>query len=81
MPHLTSCVSVPIDLASRGDNNQYAPRIVGNPEMLRRLRSWAEPLIGEISEPYLLALQEIIESAAALPENAGVIPRYRATDD
>lgn len=53
------------------------PPILGDPEMLARLRVWAEPLVGEISDPYLLRLQEIIEDAAT---NSGGTPRYRSTD-
>ena len=51
--------------------------IVGNPKMLGRLRAWAEPLVGAISDEFLVRLQVIIEDAAT---RVGITPRYRAHD-
>jgi hypothetical protein len=51
-----------------------AQPILGDPEMLQRLRHWVEPLIGKISDWSLRRLQLTIEDAA---RDAGMIPQYR----
>lgn len=58
------------------------PTIVGDPEMLARLRAWAEPRIGPISTGggpgSIELLQELIEELAAA---SGAMPQYRKPSD
>jgi len=52
--------------------------IRGNEEMLARLRAWAEPLIGPVSDWSLAGLQTILEDAS---DECGIIPQYRKVSD
>lgn len=64
-----------------GDVCEWAdshPKIRGEPEMLERLRAWAEPLLGhsipDDGPGNIQRLQDIIEDAAAA---SGMTPQYR----
>lgn len=61
-------------------DNQTSPSVRGDPDMLARLRAWAEPLAGPIADvgPGGLAdLQKIIEDFA---DETGLVPQYRKSN-
>ena len=51
--------------------------IRGNSEMLARLRTWVEPLVGKISDRSLRELQIIIGDGA---DTAVMVPQYRKSN-
>lgn len=55
-------------------NEPKQTTIRGNPEILERLRTWAEPMTGPIPEWHLSRLQSILEDAA---DATGMVPQYR----
>jgi hypothetical protein len=60
-------------------SNQSTPPITirGNSEMLARLRTWVEPLVGKISDRSLRELQIIIEDGV---DAAVMVPQYRKSN-
>lgn len=61
-----------------GPGPQAQTTIRGNPEMLARLRAWAEPRIGPINSRSLIGLQTILEDAS---DKCGIVPMYRKVSD
>ncbi len=60
------------------DDQPTPTTIRGDQDALDKLRAWAEPLIGALSDWSLIRLQMILEDAS---DECGMIPQYRKVSD